>query len=226
MKNYLLGIILLLTTANLSAQKNVEKQITVDPSTILNLKLEFADTIKIIQSKDNSVRIIASVNINDNLNNDKYELITNQSNGLLSISAKIHDMKSLRVPCKNRKGSNYNYYDGECITMDINYVIEVPNIAKLKIETISGNIIIGNTLSTMLISSISGFIDLGISNKSNSHLKIESVTGGVYSNYEFNKMNDRIDSSPGGTSASFKIGNGEKSIELTTISGDIFIRKI
>lgn len=226
MKNYLIGIVLLLTTLNLSAQRKVEKQIIVNPKTILNLKLEFADTIKIVQSTDNTVRVIASVNINDNLNNDNYELIANQSDGLLKISAKIHDMKSIRVPCTNKKGSNYNYYNGKCLTMDISYVIEVPNIAKIEIETISGNIIIGNTISNLSLNSISGFIDIGISNQANSNLKIETVTGGVYSNYEFGKTNNLIDSNPGGTSANFKIGNGENSMRLTTVSGDIFIRKI
>ena len=38
MKNYLMGIILLLATANLFAQRKVEKQIIVNPTTILNLK--------------------------------------------------------------------------------------------------------------------------------------------------------------------------------------------
>ena len=105
MKNYLMGILSLLATVNIYAQRVVEKQLAINPDTRLNLKLEFADTIKIVQSNDNKLRIKATVNINDNLHNDKYELITNESSQSVSVSAKIHDMKSLRVPCKNRRGS-------------------------------------------------------------------------------------------------------------------------
>lgn len=226
MKNYLMGILLLLTTININAQRVVEKQIDANPDTRLNLKLEFADTIKIIQSSNNKVKIKATVNINDNLHNDKYELITNESGQSVSVSAKIHDMKSLRVPCKNRRGSNYNYSNGECLTMDINYTIEVPEIANLQIETINGDIIINNAKTSMSINSISGFIDINIPDKASSDLRIKTVTGGVYTNHEFSKTNDHCNSSPGGTDAHFQIGSGEKSIKLTTVSGDIFVRKI
>lgn len=226
MKKYIIGIGIVLSVYIVNAQKIIEKQITVKPTLNINLKFDFADTIKIKQSTDNMIRIKVIVNINDNLHNAKYELITDEGSDLLKVSAKIHDMKSIRVPCKNRNGSNYDYHNGECLTMDISYVIEVPTIANLKIETISGDIIIDNALSSMDINSISGFIDMGISTKANSELKIGTVTGGVYTNHEFNKGNDHFDASPGGTDARFKIGTGEKSIKLTTVSGDIYLRKI
>lgn len=226
MKKYIIGIGILLTAFTVNAQRIVEKQVSIKPTSSINLKLDFADSIKIKQSKDNMVRIKAIVNINDNLHNDKYELITDEGSDLLKVSAKIHDMNSLRVPCANRKGSNYNYHDGECLTMDISYEIEVPTIDNLKIETISGNIIIDNAQSSMFINSISGFIDISLSAKANSDITIETVTGGVYTNHEFSKINDHFDNSPGGTDARFRIGSGEKSMKLSTVSGDIYLRKI
>jgi len=226
MKKYIIGIIIPLLAFTVNAQRVIEKQITVKPTTSIDLKLDFADSIQIKQSKDNSVKIKVTVNINDNLHNDKYELITNEGIEILRVSAKIHDMKSLRIPCKNHIGSNYDYHDGECLTMDISYVIEVPSIANLKIETISGDIIIENAQSSMTINSISGFIDICISTKANSDLRIETVTGGVYTDHEFNKVKDECESNPGGTDASFSIGSGGNRIKLETVSGDIFIRKI
>jgi len=226
MKKYIIGIAIVLMVFTLNAQRVVEKQIAVKSTSSIDLKLDFADSIKIKQSKDNTVKIKAIISINDNLNNDKYELITDEGSDLLRVSAKIHDMKSIRIPCNNRKGSNYNYHDGECLTIDISYEIEIPTIANLKLETISGNIIIDNALSSMSINSISGFIDMGLSSNANSDLKIETVTGGVYTNHDFKKKDDHFDSSPGGTDARFTIGSGEMSMKLTTISGDIFLRKI
>ncbi len=226
MKNYIILIPIIFIAFHLNAQSIVEKQITLKPTANLNLKLDFADSIQIKQSKDNTLRVKVTVNINENQHNDKYELITNEGSQSVRISAKIHDMESIRVPCKNRVGSNYNYHDGECLTMDISYIIEVPTIENLKIETINGDIIIDNAQSAMSINSISGFIDMSISTKANSDLRIETVTGGVYTNHEFNKGNDHFNGNPSGTDARFKFGSGDKSIKLTTISGDIYLRKI
>lgn len=226
MKKFSILILIVLLAYTINAQRVVEKQITVNPATSLNLKLDFADSIRVIQSKDNTLRIKATVNINDNQHNDKYELVTNEGEQTLTVSAKIHDMKSLRVPCKNRRGANYEYHDGECLTMDIYYIIEVPTIANLKVETISGDIIIDNANNAMTLNTISGFIDMSIPAKSNADLKIETVTGGVYTNHEFNKEKDNCDSSPGGTDVKLKIGSGGNRIKLETVSGDIFLRKI
>lgn len=209
-----------------NAQRVVEKQISVKPSASLDLKLDFADTIQIKQSKDNTLRIIATVSINDNQNNDKYELITSEGSDFIKVKAKIHDMESIRVPCKNRKGSRSEYRNGECLTMDINYIIEIPAIADFHIETISGDIIVDNAQSAMSIESISGFIDMSIPAKSNFDLKIKTITGGIYTNHEFSTNIDNFKGGPGGTDGWFKLGVGGNRVKLSTISGDIFLRKI
>jgi len=226
MKKYLFGIIITLVAYSVNAQRLVEKELIVKPNTSLNLKLDFADTIHVVQSKDNSLRIKATVSINDNLHNDKYELITEESDQMIRVNAKIHDMNSLRVPCKNLKGSNYNYHDGKCLTMTINYTIEIPAVSNLRVETISGDIIIENSKYPLNIKSISGFIDLSIPVKSNANISIETVTGGVYTNHDTNKENYNCDSNPGGTDANLKLGSGENRIKLNTVSGDIYLRKI
>lgn len=226
MKSYIIGISALLMTFSIYAQRVVEKQINIKSTASLSLDLQFADTIHIKQSKDNTVRIKATVNINDNLHNDKYELTTDESDQIVKISAKIHDMKSLRVPCKNKRGTSYDYDDGKCLTMDINYEVEVPSLASIKVETISGDLIIDKGTSPMLLKSISGFIDLSIPLTANSDIRIETVTGGVYTNHELKKDKDDCDSHPGGTDASIRLGSGGNRIKLSTVSGDIYVRKI
>jgi len=226
MKKIIAIVAILVSVCNLKAQRIVEKQIALKSRASIDLKLDFADTIRIVQSKDNSVRIKAIVSINDNRNNDKYELITTENTDYIKVKAKIHDMESIRIPCKNRKGTNYNSYDGNCLSMDISYVIEVPIVANLQIETISGDIIIDNASYPMYIKSISGFIDLSLSTKANSEIRLETVTGGVYTNHEFSINSDEFKANPGGTDARFKLGSGENRIKLETVSGDIFLRKI
>jgi len=226
MKKNIIAIITLLTTFNLSAQRVVEKQIAIKPTTSLELKLDFADTIRIKQSKDNSMRIKAIVKINDNQHNDKYELIADEGSHSLKISAKVHDMESIRIPCKNHQGSSYSYDNGKCLTMDISYEIEVPVLAEIKVETISGDIIIDNGTCPLSIKSISGFIDLTIPAILNSDISISTITGGVYSNHDISKEKNDFRSNPAGTKANIRLNSGGSKIKLNTISGDIFLRKI
>lgn len=225
MKKFNLIVVLIITTLTVNAQRIVEKQISAKSTTNIDLNLEFADSIRIKQSKDNLVHIKATVNINENQNNDKYELITNEDGDRLNIKAKIHDMNSIRIPCNDRKGSSYNY-DGKCLTLDIYYEIEVPSIANLKLKTINGDITIEKVMYPMYLESISGFIDLYVPSKADADVSVNTVTGGVYTNLDINKNNSDLDSHPGGTDGTIKINNGGKQIKLHTISGDIYLRKI
>ncbi|MDD4604373.1 MAG: hypothetical protein PHF97_11285 [Bacteroidales bacterium] len=224
MKKYLMGILVSMIAFAVNAQKVVEKQISLNPTSSLDLKLEFADTIQVKQSKDNTLRITATVNINDNQHNDKYELITSVESGFVEIKAKIHDMESIRVPCKNHQGSNYESHDGKCVTMDISYMIEVPAIADLHLKTINGNIIIDHALNTMSIESISGFIDLTVPVTSNLNFNLKTITGGIYTNPELHINMDNYKGNPGGNEAQFKTGTGGNMVKLSTISNDIFVR--
>ncbi|NOU16905.1 MAG: hypothetical protein HOO91_05035 [Bacteroidales bacterium] len=226
MKKYIIGFIISMIAFTVNGQRVVEKEITVKPASSIDLKLEFADTIQVKQSKDNMLRIKAIVSINDSQNNDKYEIIVRDDGDLLKVKANINDMKSIQVPCKNHKGSNSESHSGGCVNIDIYYVIEVPAVANLHIETINGNITIDNALCAMSIESISGFIDLRIPAKANLDLNLKTITGGVYTNHEFNINTDNFKGNPGGTNAWFKLGSGGNKVKLSTISSDIFIRKI
>lgn len=226
MKKYIIIIGITICAYLANAQRVVEKQIEVKSTCSLTLDLDFADSIIIKQSNDNSIRVKVMVNINDNLNNDKYELITSEGGQSLRMSAKIHDMESIRVPCRNHHGASYNFDNGKCLSMNIKYEIEIPTITYIKLETISGDVIINKSNCPMSIESISGFIDLSIPYSANSEIKIQTVTGGVYTNHEYDNSSDRCRSNPGGTDANFRLGNGENRIRLSTVSGDIFVRKI
>ncbi|NVO12340.1 MAG: hypothetical protein HXX16_20450 [Bacteroidales bacterium] len=226
MKKYIIGFIVSMIAYTVNGQRIVEKQITVKSTSSVDLKLDFADTIQVKQSKDNILRIKAIVSINDNQHNDKYEIIIRDDGDFLRVKANVNDMKSIRVPCKSHKGSNYESHGGECVNIDIYYVIEVPTVANLHIETINGNITIDNALCPMSIESISGFIDLRIPANANLDLNLKTITGGVYTNHEFNISTDNFKGNPGGTNAWFKLGSGGNKVKLSTISSDIFIRKI
>lgn len=225
MKKILIITAILITFCKLYGQRVVDKQVEVKQNATIDLKLEFADSILIKPSTDSNFRIKAVVSINDNQHNDNYELNISEGSESIKVKAKIRDMESIHVPCKNHKGTYYGNYNDKCLTMAIRYEIELPASSSLRLETISGNIMVQNAKNPMIIKSISGFIDINISPKFESNIQVETVTGGVYSNFDINKDNGYYQSSPGGTDANLKIGKGGCSIKLETISGDIFIRK-
>lgn len=225
MKKFLIITAILVSFCKLYGQRVVDKQVEIKQNATIDLKLEFADSILIKPSSDSNFKIKAVVCINDNQHNDNYELNISEGSENIKVKAKIRDMESIQVPCKKHKGSYYGNSNGKCLTMDIRYEIEIPINANVRVETISGNITVQNAKNPMIIKSISGFIDINISPKFDSNIKIETVTGGVYSNFEINKDSGYCHSNPGGTDATLRIGKGGSAIKLETISGDIFIRK-
>src|SRR5690606_31369258 len=59
--------------------------------------------------------------------------------------------------------SNFNGRDGYSICSSINYTVYLPSGADLKIETISGNILLEDRSGSLEAKSISGFVDLSSS---------------------------------------------------------------
>jgi hypothetical protein len=207
-------------------QRVVDKTIEVKKSSELKLKFDFADSIKVTPSPNNNLVIKVVVIINDNQHNDKFELKTYDNSEVLTIEGIVNDMDKIKVPCNRKNGSHYYNNDNECITMDIYYEIQVPQVEKLSIKTISGDITIKNLVVPMKIESKSGFIDMNISSRSNAEIFIKTVTGGVYTNHEINKEVDKCKTNPANTSVFFKLNDGNTPIELKTISSDIFLRKM
>jgi len=207
-------------------QRVVDKTIEVSKSSILKLDLDFADSIKVTPSPNGNLIIKVIVSINDNQHNDKFELKSSNSNNYITIEGKVNDMDKIKVPCNRKNGTNYYNHGNECITMDIYYEIQVPQVEKLSIKTISGDITITNLIVPMKIESISGFIDMNIPAKANANISIKTVTGGVYTNHEIDKKVDECRTNPASTNVHFQLNAGNTPIELKTISSDVFLRKI
>jgi DUF4097 and DUF4098 domain-containing protein YvlB len=105
----------------------------------------------------------------------------------------------------------------------ITHVVYVPENVDFSVETINGNItIVGNT-AEIRAKSISGFIDLAITQDRKADVKMHTISGTMYSNIEL-PASRRI-KQVGGGSVSAELNSGGKPIVLETISGNIFFRK-
>lgn len=243
MKRYILFIGLLLTFSNLTAQKKVTKNVKSNNVENVFVHLKFAQNIVIKNWNKNEISVEASVNLNDNTENEKFSLESTKDNNTLEVKSNYGDLfkkhkNNVTITHKKNDCNSYNYCSNHNSVI-VDYVIYVPKKMSLKIKSISGNVEANNfngSLNLDLISgnitvkkhskemklkTISGDIDIFVSDAT---FEAKTLTGGVYSDLDidFNKNKKKRF----GTKIIATIKNGAASLKLNTISGDIFLRKI
>jgi len=226
MKN---GIILVLFLIGVStfAQRKVEKQETVTKNETIYLNFKFANDIKVEQWDKNQVNVKASVNLDNGKGNEYFNLKTERSSG----EVKVYSDFGNYFKNKNRD------YCNNSNTTEINYLIYVPKGVSLRVKSISGsldmNYFSGN-LSTELIAgditlkkydgemhleTVSGDVDVAIDQ---ALVDASTITGTIYSNLNIEQNTKK---SQGINRINGSINNGTESIKLTTVSGNIYMRK-
>ena len=216
MKKLLLSLILgRLFILQAGAQKIIEKHIDFSQKDLIALNIQIADSIRIITWNRNEVYLKASIDINDNKDNDLYRMTFGDSGNTVAVLAKIADHE------KTNRGWNEkcNCY---CMQSEIYCDIYIPENVNFSIESINANITITGKTAAVRAKSISGFIDLAVDPQRKADLKLNTITGTVYSDLAVNaSRNTRAV----GTKVSDMVNGGGKPISLETISGDIFLRK-
>ena len=208
MKNLSWLVMLCLCLNAAQAQKIVEKHIPFSAGKSMVMNLEIADSIRVITWSKNEVYAKASININDNKDNEYYATTFDETGSNINIKAKLDFPKT-------KRDCNCN-----CETV-IYWDIYIPENAGFSVESINGNITILGNPAEIRAHSISGFIDLTIPATRKADFKFSTITGTIYSNLAINTSGDGHSS----TSFSDRFNGGGKRIDLETISGDIYLRK-
>jgi hypothetical protein len=242
MKRILFFIGLLLTFSNLSAQKKVtatERSSGIDD---VFVHVKFADHIEIKQWDKKEISVEATVNINNNEHNDYFRLETDKIGSTFTVKSDYGDFF--------KKYGNRYYYnskddddkdDRKCNCnneLDINYVIYVPKnmnlevksisgnakvdsyVGRLELDLISGDIDVKKHSQNMKLKTISGDIDIYVSD---AYFDAKTLSGGIYSDLDIEYSKDK--KNHGGNRIRATIKNGSATLKLSTISGDIFLRK-
>lgn len=240
MKRYILFIGLLLTFSNLTAQKKVTENASSRGINDVYVHVKFADNIEVKNWDKNEISVQATVNINDNEHNDYFSLKASKIGDSYTVKSDYGDFFKKHRNFYSRKSD-----DGDCNcynqnTMDINYVIYVPKNMELKVKSISGdveadayvgalnldlisgNITIKKHSENMFLKTISGDIDVVVSDAT---FEAKTLSGGVYSDLDIDFSMNKKNKYSGQQKVKGKIRNGTASLELKTISGDIFLRK-
>jgi hypothetical protein len=208
------------------AQEVIEKSVNLGKDKNAEMNFDFANHIVVKTWENKEARVKATVNINDNADNDKFQLTIDQDEQGVTMKAKIKDPESLMENSYQVTNGAISKSDGLCIKMEIDYEILLPKGTIIQLESISGNIEISGFEAPMNIETISGFIDLVVNPRVNVSFETGTITGEIYSDLDLDlgktPSNMRIFRS-GDIKAT--LNGGGKLIKLETISGDIYLRK-
>jgi hypothetical protein len=199
------------------AQKIIEKRLDFSGKKLLVMNFEIADSIRIIGWDKEEVYVKGSVNVNNNKDNDAYDVKFDESGSDISIHSHLDDNE-----IKSRKNDTCdcccNYH------VRVYFDVYVPSRAEFTVETINGNVTISGKNALMKAHTISGFIDLSLAADAKAGLSMHTITGRMFSSFELPQDKDMRH--VGGDKVNAMLnGGGDRSIELETISGDIFLRK-
>lgn len=227
MKNILLYTLVALIVLPARAQKILEKHLDIKGGSSVEMNFQISDSIRIITWNKSEVYIKSSINVNDNKDNDDYKMTYDGSGDEVVIKGKL-EWKG----CPERHGRRVSNKDSGTIHDDcccncyseIIHEVYIPEGADFSIETINGNIVITGKPGAVRVHTISGFIDLAVAPERAGSVEMKTISGTMYSNYEFPADSHKGRRIGGNVSAELNGGKGKR-IDLETISGDIFLRK-
>lgn len=213
MKKIVITTLVYFIILNLSAQKVIERHVNLSSEGSVSLNIQIADSITIITWNKKEAYVKASVNVNENKDNDYYKLDFDETGGNLDVKA------AFDFPKDKSKDCNCNY------KTEINFVIYLPENRNLTVETINGNITISGQTGGVKAKSISGFIDMAVSPQRAAKVELNTITGSMYSDFDFHADGKNMKQVAGASINSNLNGGGDGIIRIETISGDIFFHK-
>ena len=212
MKKIITLIPVCLITGILYAQTIIEKSFEFNQKESVSLNIQIADSIKVIPWDKNEVSLWASVNVNDNKDNDHYKWTFDNSDNAIRISSEMDDY--LKNSSNNRNCC--------CNNIEVYCELHIPANARLSIETINGDLIFTGSPKELHAKTISGFIDLTAPGNLKADMDFKTVTGTIYTNFALNTGTPKRSVT---TDFSTSLNGGGNPVNLETISGNIYLRK-
>jgi DUF4097 and DUF4098 domain-containing protein YvlB len=198
--------------ARAQAPRLVDQHIPLGAGSSVKLDIQIVDSIQVITWDKSEVWVKGSIDVNDNKENDKYVVtFDNEANqlGVKTRMEKIEKNKDCNCNCNNVRAA---------------FTIYVPAGRDISIETINGDITITGQTGAIRAHTISGFVDMAVSPAQKADLKFSTISGNMYSNLNLD-IQDKSNMHQVGGNVTTTLNGGGKSIDLETISGDIFLRK-
>jgi hypothetical protein len=231
MKNILFLIAFALLCSPLLAQKIIENKLPYETGKTVNLNLKFADSIKVRYWDKSEVSVRIAVTINKGKLNDGL-LVTKSTTAEEVILKTDFDQELLKQgkgeDCPGNKKGTWNSDDGKnryYVCSEINYQVYLPRQARLKLETINGNIDIEGATSTVQAKTISGYVDMSWPKATGANVAMKTITGEVYSDLNIELKNKKQKDPIVGYLLEGTFNGGGPEVRLESISNNVYFRK-
>ena len=231
--SYIVFALLFTASAKLFAQEEViDLSFPLTTEQKVDLNLRFADKIEVKPWNKKELFVRASIIINDGLMNEAHKIDTIIDNHAIEISTGfdeevIRGNKYINCNGKNRSQHNFSGRRGDdrnySICHTIHYTVFLPAEAELKLETISGDILIENMTGKVDARSISGHVDLVIAKNHKADIQLESVTGRAYTDPPMFTTRDGLQSLLS-RKVNGQLNGGGKKLHLESVSGNVRLR--
>lgn len=230
MKNIVILAILGVLCTPAFSQKIIDKKLPYESGKTVNLNLRFGDSIAVRYWDKPEISVHMSVKINQNKLNDAF-LVTSSATASEIILKTDFDKEKLKEgkgeDCPGQKSSwssNENgvrYY----VCSEISYQVTLPRNAKLKLETINGNIDIKGATAGVEAKTISGFVDMTWPKSKGANVAVKTITGEVYSDLDIDFGNKKDKNPIVGYLLEGKFNGGGPEVKLESISNNVYLRK-
>ncbi|MGA0555913.1 hypothetical protein ACO2Q8_04615 [Larkinella sp. VNQ87] len=230
MKKLLFFLLLGLPLGPTFSQKIIDKKLPFTAGQLVNLNLKFADSIQIRYWDKAEVSVRIAVTVNGGRLNDALLVETGSTAGEISVKTDF-DRELLKQgraeDCPGTASSwrternGQNYYT--CST--IHYQVFLPRKAKLRVESINGNIDIEGASEAVFAKTISGFVDLNWPGSKGANLALKTITGEVYSDLSIDFKSKRQQNPIVGYLLEGTVNGGGPEVRLESISNNVYVRK-
>ena len=226
----LLSLLLTVAVSQAFAQKIIDKKLPYAPGQLVNLNLRFADSIQVRYWDKAEVSVRIAVTINNGKLNDALLVTTNTTDGEVSLKTdfdpeRIKQGKAEDCPGNQHSWNSNRNGDHYAVCSDINYQVYLPRQAKLKVETISGNINIQGATESVSAKTISGFVDMNWPKAKGATLAMKTITGEVYSDLDIAFTNKREKHPMVGYLLEGTLNGGGPALRLESISNNVYLRR-
>ena len=246
MKTYISILVFLSAFIPVFPQATIQKTIELDKNQKVALLINDANLINIRGWNEDYMEITAMVDINNNMNNDSYQLEVNEKTGTVYIEGFIQEKDKLPRIMRIKKADqvySFNTNDSKSpeilkfyeehgregiqwtshgVMWEIKYEIKIPNHTELKIESKFAMIDIDGFEGNLYANSKHGGVDFAVESTRSMDFNLKSDWGEIFTNlnlvFDSGKNQDNKE-----VTCSLN-GGGGKIAELESKHGNIYLR--
>ena len=198
----------------------------------LDLDMDFGDEVIIKAWDKNEVYIKVTYEIDGGELNDALKLDFDDYRDRVSVDLdmdkrKMRNSNSRSRNCGNDRNWHGSYYSNDNFGVCAKISVEVflPKEADLWINTIVADVQIEDMIGNIEVETVIGHIDVAWSADLGADVTMKTVTGAVYTNFEFDRKRERGLKLISSHDIKAVYKSGGKEVSLENVTGDIYLRK-